>query len=153
MTSPALRQFLEAGCENCPFLAMDNDRERCMDCTTVAFQGAITVMDPQASWAAKWLHICEARLPTAHCHVECIIVAAHACPRDKTPYCSIIQACMVDMAAACTPRSGPCEKGGSLFCRCERRSSADCGTVRASVQQSLCRAATRCRCKATCRRT
>lgn len=52
-------QFMENGCENCPFLAMDGDRERCMDCTTVAFQGMVTVMDPTASWAAKWLHVCK----------------------------------------------------------------------------------------------
>ena len=52
-------QFVEGGCENCPFLAMDGDRERAMDCTTVAFQGMITVIDPAASWAAKWLHVCE----------------------------------------------------------------------------------------------
>ena len=49
---------MEGGCENCPFLAMDGDRERAMDCTTVAFQGMITVIDPAASWAAKWLHVC-----------------------------------------------------------------------------------------------
>eukprot|EP00884_Botryococcus_braunii_P014732 jgi/Botrbrau1/2325/Bobra.39_1s0014.1 len=50
-------QFLDTGCENCPFLMMDGDRERCTDCTTVNFSGTVAVMDPTASWAAKWLHI------------------------------------------------------------------------------------------------
>lgn len=67
MTTSAscLLQFVENGCENCPFLAMEGDRERCMDCTTVAFQGLITVIDPTASWAAKWLHVCEQPPPAA----------------------------------------------------------------------------------------
>ena len=31
-------QFLEQGCENCPYLHMENDRERVYDCTTTEFQ-------------------------------------------------------------------------------------------------------------------
>ncbi|KAK9805669.1 hypothetical protein WJX72_010935 [[Myrmecia] bisecta] len=50
------QQFLENGCENCPFLGMEGDRERVSDCTTVNFAGMIAVVDPPASWAAKWLH-------------------------------------------------------------------------------------------------
>jgi hypothetical protein len=30
-------QFVDGGCENCPFLAMDGDRERVYDCTTTEF--------------------------------------------------------------------------------------------------------------------
>lgn len=31
-------QFLQQGCENCPFLEMEGDRERIEDCTTTEFQ-------------------------------------------------------------------------------------------------------------------
>ena len=31
-------QFYDQGCENCPFLAMDGDRDRIFDCTTTEFQ-------------------------------------------------------------------------------------------------------------------
>lgn len=31
-------QFYEQGCENCPYLAMEGDRERIFDCTTTEFQ-------------------------------------------------------------------------------------------------------------------
>lgn len=55
--SASLLQFHEAGCDNCPFLQMEGDRERVADCTTPNFQSLITVMEPNSSWAAKWLHV------------------------------------------------------------------------------------------------
>ena len=50
-------QFLQNGCENCSFLAMDGDRSRCEDCTTTYFSGIISIIDPASSWTAKWLHL------------------------------------------------------------------------------------------------
>ncbi|GAU35166.1 hypothetical protein TSUD_217990 [Trifolium subterraneum] len=32
-------QFRESGCENCPFLQMDEDQERVVECTTPNFNG------------------------------------------------------------------------------------------------------------------
>ena len=80
-------QFVDIGCENCPFLNMDGDSGRVTDCTTVNFTGyaelylhiswliilltllsqqvlipflcrMIALIDPEASWAAKWQHAC-----------------------------------------------------------------------------------------------
>ncbi|KAJ8762012.1 hypothetical protein K2173_006614 [Erythroxylum novogranatense] len=40
-------QFRESGCENCPFFKMDEDHERCSDCTTPNFNGpVISVLVP-----------------------------------------------------------------------------------------------------------
>lgn len=50
-------QFYEVGCENCPYLDMEGDRERVFDCTTSEFKGMVSVIDPKTSWCAKWLHI------------------------------------------------------------------------------------------------
>eukprot|EP00877_Chromochloris_zofingiensis_P002724 jgi/Chrzof1/12452/Cz06g34340.t1 len=51
------RQFLESGCDNCRFLEMEEDGERLQICTTPNFSGMVSVMDPKASWATKWVHL------------------------------------------------------------------------------------------------
>jgi transcription elongation factor SPT4 len=50
-------QFNNNGCENCPFLMMAGDSQRVMETTTVSYHGMVAVLDPTASWAAKWLHV------------------------------------------------------------------------------------------------
>lgn len=47
-------QFFERGCGNCPYLQMDGDRRRTLDCTSSNFSGLIAIMEPQKSWAAKF---------------------------------------------------------------------------------------------------
>ncbi|EDO05377.2 transcription elongation factor SPT4 [Babesia bovis T2Bo] len=47
-------QFFERGCANCPYLQMDGDRRRTLDCTTANFSGLLSIMDPQKSWAARY---------------------------------------------------------------------------------------------------
>ena len=55
MLRPCL-QFYNNGCENCNFLRLENDQERCSECTTPNFQGLISFIDPPTSWTAKWTH-------------------------------------------------------------------------------------------------
>lgn len=49
-------QFIDRGCENCDYLNMEGDSGRVTDCTTVNFTGLIAIVDPAASWSAKWQH-------------------------------------------------------------------------------------------------
>uniref|UniRef100_A0A6U0NDJ1 Transcription elongation factor SPT4 homolog n=1 Tax=Prasinoderma coloniale TaxID=156133 RepID=A0A6U0NDJ1_9VIRI len=55
-------QFIDAGCDNCPFLNMQSDQDRVTECTSSNFDGIISVMKPQESWASRWLKI-ERTLP------------------------------------------------------------------------------------------
>eukprot|EP00523_Entomoneis_sp_CCMP467_P020766 CAMPEP_0168843364 /NCGR_PEP_ID=MMETSP0727-20121128/8177_1 /TAXON_ID=265536 /ORGANISM="Amphiprora sp., Strain CCMP467" /LENGTH=154 /DNA_ID=CAMNT_0008896961 /DNA_START=83 /DNA_END=548 /DNA_ORIENTATION=- len=57
-----LGQFVDQGCENCPFLNMLEDGAQVNRCTTPFFEGAAAVMDPRDSWAAKWIRV-DAYLP------------------------------------------------------------------------------------------
>ena len=50
-------QFLEFGCENCPFLSMADDMVQVNKCTTAFFEGQAAIMDPRESWAAKWIRV------------------------------------------------------------------------------------------------
>ncbi|EFJ42329.1 hypothetical protein VOLCADRAFT_107303 [Volvox carteri f. nagariensis] len=48
-------QFHDSGCDNCknlfgPSISFE-------DYTTPNFSGMISIMDPKASWACKWLHL------------------------------------------------------------------------------------------------
>ena len=41
-------------CENCPFLRINEDRDRLWSCTTNSFEGVISMMIPTESWVARW---------------------------------------------------------------------------------------------------
>ena len=48
---------MEGGCDNCEFFQMNDDRDRVVECTTPAYSGVCTVINPSASWTAKWLRL------------------------------------------------------------------------------------------------
>jgi transcription elongation factor SPT4 len=50
-------QFVDEGCDNCMFLEMTDDPEKVNLCTTAFFEGQVAIMDPRASWTAKWLRV------------------------------------------------------------------------------------------------
>jgi len=50
-------QFMDNGCENCPFLNMVDNADRVNMCVTPFFEGQVAVMDPRESWAAKWIRV------------------------------------------------------------------------------------------------
>ncbi len=50
------KQFAQYGCENCPFLELQNNGN--LDkFTTRNYAGTVALMDPEGSWVAKWNHI------------------------------------------------------------------------------------------------
>lgn len=50
-------QFSYDGCDNCPFLKMEEDVDNVRECTSPNFNGLAAVVEPTTSWAAKWQHI------------------------------------------------------------------------------------------------
>lgn len=52
-----MEQFLNDGCDNCPFLDMADNPERCALCTSAFFEGQVAIMDPRESWMAKWIRV------------------------------------------------------------------------------------------------
>ena len=50
-----VEQFMEEGCENCPFLYMQENGDQVGRCTTAFFEGQAAIMDPRESWAARWI--------------------------------------------------------------------------------------------------
>mmetsp|Transcript_23583 Transcript_23583/g.27319 ORF Transcript_23583/g.27319 Transcript_23583/m.27319 type:complete len:134 (+) Transcript_23583:89-490(+) len=52
-----LEQFINEGCENCSFLDMIDNPERANTCTSAFYEGQAALMDPNESWAAKWIRV------------------------------------------------------------------------------------------------
>mmetsp|Transcript_8005 Transcript_8005/g.25210 ORF Transcript_8005/g.25210 Transcript_8005/m.25210 type:complete len:84 (-) Transcript_8005:5107-5358(-) len=50
-------QFLTDGCENCDTLNLKNNTELVSQSTTNEYSGVISLIDPKASWASKWLRL------------------------------------------------------------------------------------------------
>eukprot|EP00741_Cyanophora_paradoxa_P007480 tig00001130_g7235.t1 len=50
-------QFIKFGCPNCVDLMLQDDKQRVNDCTSVAFDGVISMMKPTESWVARWQRI------------------------------------------------------------------------------------------------
>lgn len=50
-------QFVEDGCDNCPFMGYQSDRERVLACTTSSFTGSYVALKPTSSWVAKWQRV------------------------------------------------------------------------------------------------
>lgn len=53
----SMGQFVAFGCENCPFMDYQGDRERVSACTTTAFVGLYVLIKPKESWVAKWQRV------------------------------------------------------------------------------------------------
>lgn len=52
-----MQQFVEFGCENCPFMHYRGDREQVSACTTTSFTGTMVSLKPKHSWVAKWQRV------------------------------------------------------------------------------------------------
>ncbi|KAI9141293.1 transcription elongation factor SPT4-like protein [Paraphysoderma sedebokerense] len=51
-------QFRRQGCENCEeILQLRGSQEKVMECTTSNFDGLVSLMNPNASWVAKWQRV------------------------------------------------------------------------------------------------
>ena len=48
---------MEAGCDNCEFFQITDDRGRVVECTAAHYSGVCAVIDPKSSWTAKWLRL------------------------------------------------------------------------------------------------
>lgn len=54
------KQFLNTGCPNCEdVLQLANSPDAILECTSLVYEGTITLADPQTSWVAKWLRLSE----------------------------------------------------------------------------------------------
>jgi transcription elongation factor SPT4 len=47
-------QFADLGCDNCPDLDLQNNGEKINQHTTSSFEGVLAMMQPEASWVAKY---------------------------------------------------------------------------------------------------
>lgn len=50
-------QFVDEGCENCPFMHLKDDQRRVQECTTPYFEGMVAMMQPESSWVSQWQRI------------------------------------------------------------------------------------------------
>ena len=47
-------QWLREGNDNVPCLELERDREKMFECTSADFDGMAAIMQPNASWVARW---------------------------------------------------------------------------------------------------
>mmetsp|Transcript_32704 Transcript_32704/g.80103 ORF Transcript_32704/g.80103 Transcript_32704/m.80103 type:complete len:118 (-) Transcript_32704:35-388(-) len=55
--------FVQNGCDNCPYLQLEQDADKVNKVTSHAFHGTVGVMRPRDSWVAQWLFIGEKSVP------------------------------------------------------------------------------------------
>lgn len=55
-------QFYDHGCENCPWLEMQESKSMAEGATTKNFEGMVAMMQPRESWVAKWQRIGKLRV-------------------------------------------------------------------------------------------
>ena len=48
-------KFYDAGCENCAFLDMEQNKDRVLEATTTNFSGMCASTDPEGSWVSRWV--------------------------------------------------------------------------------------------------
>eukprot|EP01092_Planopodium_desertum_P002484 TRINITY_DN141039_c0_g1_i1.p1 TRINITY_DN141039_c0_g1~~TRINITY_DN141039_c0_g1_i1.p1 ORF type:complete len:149 (+),score=6.01 TRINITY_DN141039_c0_g1_i1:40-447(+) len=64
-------QFRLNGCEVCPFIDMKDDPARIAETTSTSFEGMIAMIDPKASWVAKWQRMRDFK----HFHKGCYAIS------------------------------------------------------------------------------